>query len=127
MRRSICQSFISKLFRTAIPLKIFENMAVGTPILIDVKDESAQLVIRAGYGVCIPPGNVDVIAKTSLELAEHPELLTAMRRHSRRVVRHQYSRRTVSRRYLESLLTAISNYHGLVTVSEPQRAQQQAA
>ena len=43
------------LFKTVIPSKIFECMAMGLPIILGVEGESAEIVQAANCGLCIQP------------------------------------------------------------------------
>jgi glycosyltransferase involved in cell wall biosynthesis len=59
------------LFRTVIPSKIFEAMAMGVPLIHAVEGESATIVNAAGAGVCIPPGSPEALAEAILMLARN--------------------------------------------------------
>jgi glycosyltransferase involved in cell wall biosynthesis len=50
------------VFRTVIPSKIFEAMAMGIPLIHAVEGESARIVEEAGAGVCIPSGDPAAMA-----------------------------------------------------------------
>ena len=47
----------SELFTTVIPSKIFENAAMGIPILLGVKGEAQCIIENYGAGVCFEPEN----------------------------------------------------------------------
>lgn len=49
----------SELFTTVIPSKIFENAAMGIPILMGVEGEARQIVESYHAGVCFEPENED--------------------------------------------------------------------
>ena len=56
----------SDLFKTVIPSKIFENAAMGKPILMGVDGEAREIVEGHGAGLCFEPENGDdFIAKLS--------------------------------------------------------------
>jgi len=50
------------VFKTVIPSKSFEAMALGVPIIHAVEGESAQIVANAGSGVCVPSADAQAIA-----------------------------------------------------------------
>ena len=50
------------VFRTVIPSKIFESMAIGVPLVHAVEGESADLVREAGAGMCLPGGDAERLA-----------------------------------------------------------------
>ncbi len=47
----------SDTFKTVIPSKIFENAAMGKPILLGVEGESQAIIESYGAGVCFEPEN----------------------------------------------------------------------
>lgn len=47
----------SELFTTVIPSKIFENAAMGIPILMGVEGEAKEIVEHYGAGLCFEPEN----------------------------------------------------------------------
>lgn len=49
----------SELFKTVIPSKIFENAAMGIPILMGVDGEAKQIVESYNAGICFEPENED--------------------------------------------------------------------
>ncbi len=54
----------SDTFKTVIPSKIFENAAMGKPILLGVEGESQAIIESYGAGVCFEPENKrDFLAK----------------------------------------------------------------
>ena len=54
----------SKTFKTVIPSKIFENAAMGKPILLGLEGESKQIINHFEAGICFEPENkVDFVQK----------------------------------------------------------------
>ncbi|MBI5246006.1 MAG: glycosyltransferase family 4 protein [Elusimicrobia bacterium] len=66
------------LFKTVIPSKIFESMAMGVPVLMGVEGESREIVLREKAGVAFEPENaadlVSLIDKLSSDSARYQEL-----------------------------------------------------
>lgn len=59
----------SDLFKTVIPSKIFENAAMGIPILLGVQGEAQGIIEKYGAGLCFEPENEeDFCSKLSLLL-----------------------------------------------------------
>ena len=57
----------SELFKTVIPSKIFENAAMGIPILLGVEGESKQLLEKYDAGIGFEPENkVDFLNKIKI-------------------------------------------------------------
>lgn len=100
------------LFLTVIPSKIFESMAVGTPILMAVQGESAEIVSNTGSGFCIPSGDSDQMALTIRELESDRERLASMSHSGRDAVASTYSREANATRFLASMQAAIDTWNG---------------
>ncbi len=92
------------VFRTVIPSKIFEAMAMGTPLLHAVEGESADIVKKSGAGLCIPSGDartmadaVDYIFRSAIKAHE-------MRKSGPAFVAANYSRNVKAEEALRSLV-----------------------
>lgn len=68
------------LFRTVIPSKIFESMAMGIPILLGVEGEARDIVTKAGAGLAFTPGKGEELAAAMTALAGDPKRREAMAR-----------------------------------------------
>jgi len=62
------------LFRTVLPSKIFEAAAMAKPIVLGVEGFAADLVGRAGAGICIEPENEAQLLEAVSRLAADPSL-----------------------------------------------------
>ncbi len=95
----------TELFRTVMPSKIFEAAAMERPIVLGVEGFAADLVEKAGAGICIEPENEDELLAAVDRLAGDRPLgrrlgAAGLERIARR---HDYS--LLARRYLELLDT----------------------
>ena len=95
------------LFKTVIPSKIFECMAMGTPILMAVEGEAAEIVAAAGCGICIPSGDAAALAAAAERLAAESTLRAAMSTQGQAAAQHQFNRRTKALQMLDSLHRAL--------------------
>ncbi len=91
----------SDLFKTVIPSKIFESMAMECPIILGVEGESKELVNAAGAGICIEPENATALAATILALRNNPQQCLTIGRSAREFVVKNYDRRKIAERYLQ--------------------------
>lgn len=57
------------LFKITVPSKTQAYMAMGKPILMAVEGDAAELVTRAGCGICVPSQNVNALVDAALALA----------------------------------------------------------
>ncbi|MBK9305875.1 MAG: glycosyltransferase family 4 protein [Nitrospira sp.] len=88
----------SELFKTVIPSKIFESLAMEKPILLGVEGESAELIQAAQAGMCIEPEQADELAARVSELSHNPELCQQLGRNGRAYVIKHFDRTTLARR-----------------------------
>jgi glycosyltransferase involved in cell wall biosynthesis len=98
------------VFRTAIPSKTFECMAMGVPILMGVEGEAAGIVEESGSGVCIPPGDAEAMARETRGLSHSPERLRELGRNGIAAVEARYARPVLALRELSALEAAIEAY-----------------
>lgn len=61
----------SDLFKTVIPSKIFESMAMRRPIILGVEGEVADIIQESDSGVCIEPENAEQLADAVEHLFNH--------------------------------------------------------
>ncbi|NDD64042.1 MAG: glycosyltransferase, partial [Acidobacteria bacterium] len=96
------------IFTKVLPSKLFELMGAGCPIICSVEGEAAQLVERAGAGICIEPENPEALREAILRLRARPAERQTMGRSGEVFARTNYSRDALAKRYLEALCEHIS-------------------
>ena len=87
------------VFRTVVPSKLLEVMAVGRPILLGVEGEARSLVDRAGAGVAIEPENAVQLASAIRTLASDPERCRRLAENGRAFVTREFVREKLAERY----------------------------
>lgn len=95
----------SDLFKTVIPSKIFESLAMAKPIVLGVEGESAELLQAAKAGMCIEPEQADDLAACVLELSQNPERCQQLGRNGRRYVMEHFNRIVLARKLASVLET----------------------
>jgi len=95
------------LFKTVIPSKMFESMAMKKPIILGVEGESRELLEAAQGGLAIEPENSRELAESILKLAKNPGLCDELGDSGRDFVARHYDRKVLARRYAASLASAI--------------------
>ncbi len=71
------------LFRTVIPSKIFEAMAMGRPIVLAAPDgEAADIIRTTGAGVVLPAEDPQALAAAVSDLSAAPQRVAEMSRRS---------------------------------------------
>ena len=95
----------SDLFKTVIPSKIFESLAMAKPIILGVEGESADILRAAKAGICIEPEQADDLAAQVLELSQNAERCRQLGRNGRRYVMEHFDRIVLARKLASVLET----------------------
>jgi glycosyltransferase involved in cell wall biosynthesis len=90
----------TKLFRTVIPSKIFEAMAMARPILCAVDGECRKIIEDAKSGIYVEPENVDQMAETILQIWSKKDVLERMGKNGRVFVERYFNRDDLAKIYL---------------------------
>lgn len=88
------------LFTTVMPSKIFEAAAMAKPIVLGVQGHAAELVQRAGCGICIEPENETQLIAALEQLADDRELGAALGRAGRDYFVRRFDRAALAADYL---------------------------
>ena len=91
------------VFKTVIPSKIFEAMAMERPIILGVEGECKDLIEEAGCGICIEPENDAQLASVVLSLYRDRKKAERLGVSGRLYVKENYDRDVLAERYLETL------------------------
>ena len=89
------------LFKTVIPSKIFESMAMSVPIVLGVEGEVKGIIEQAQTGLCIEPESADQLANALLELKEDRALYTQLSARGRPYVSSEFDRKVLADQYLK--------------------------
>ncbi len=100
-----CMVLLKKrdLFKTVIPSKIFEAMAMERPIILAVEGESKGIIEQGNCGLCIEPENERELAESVLRLYRDPAAGIQMGLNGGRFVRVHFDRDALAKRYLEMI------------------------
>ena len=91
----------SPLFKTVIPSKIFEAMAMRIPILMGVEGESREIVEEACAGIGFKPESVEELLAAVKDLYVQPEKRRALGENGYRYVHQYHDRDALARRYMQ--------------------------
>ncbi|MEM1297703.1 MAG: glycosyltransferase family 4 protein [Pseudomonadota bacterium] len=95
-------------FRTVIPSKIFEAMAMGVPILMALPEgEATGIVNHHKVGLTCPPEDPGALANAIIRLAENPDLRTQLAANGTKAAR-SFDRTELARQMLSHLQHQIS-------------------
>ncbi len=92
-----------ELFKTVIPSKMFEAMAMKKPIILGVEGESRKILIESEAGICIEPESADELADAVLKFYEDERLIESMGEKGRAFVEKNFNRDMLANRYLTSI------------------------
>lgn len=88
-------------FKTVIPSKMFEAMALGVPMILGVEGEAKALVEEAGAGIAIMPEDDAQLAAAIERLADDRDLGAKLGASGQAFVRTHFDREQLARAYLE--------------------------
>ena len=103
---SIVHLKASPLFKTVIPSKIFEAMAMRIPILLGVDGETREIIEESEAGLFFTPEDSDALLEKVLLLRDDPALCTKIGLNGDAYVRQYHDREKIAQRYW-TLLEAV--------------------
>lgn len=89
------------------PLKLYEAMACGVPVICSDTPGQAEFVRAEGAGIVVPPENPRAVAQAAAALAADPDAAAAMGARGRRAVEERYSWRARARQRQDVIERAI--------------------
>jgi glycosyltransferase involved in cell wall biosynthesis len=89
------------------PNKLFDSLAAGKPVLINVPGWLGETVERNHCGRSLDPSCPEALADAMQEFADHPDLCRQMGQNARALAERQFDRRILAER-LERVLTSVS-------------------
>ena len=89
------------LFKTVLPSKIFESAAMRKAIVLGVEGCAADLVRRAGAGVCLEPENAEQLAAAVEMLDADPGLRQTYGESGHDHITQHFDRDRLSTEYLQ--------------------------
>ena len=98
----------NETFRTVVPSKLLEIMAVGRPIILGVEGEARSLLDRAAAGVSIEPESAPQLAAAIRALAGDPARCRRLGDNGRRFVQREFLREKLAGRYAELLARLVA-------------------
>ena len=81
----------TRFIKTAYPIKLFEYIICGKPVIASNLPAMGKIVKESGCGVLVNPMDIQEIAETIIYLLEHPEELKEMGESGRKAVEEKYS------------------------------------
>ena len=104
---SIVHLKASPLFKTVIPSKIFEAMAMRIPILLGVDGETREIIEESEAGLFFTPEDSDALLEKVIALRDDPAFCARLGMNGEAYVREYHDREKIARRYW-GLLEAVN-------------------
>lgn len=105
------------LFEGALPIKMYEAMACGRPILLGVDGEARRLAEQeAGAAIYVEPENPRALVSAIKTLREHPDMAEAMGKRGRAFVEAHFDRDMLTR-MLEARIAALAGKQSVAGMS----------
>jgi len=92
------------------PNKMFDSLAAGKPVLVNVPGWLGETVERNGCGRSLDPYRPEALADAMQELADQPELCRQMGRNARALAEREFDRRILAQRLERVLADAVARY-----------------
>lgn len=101
-----------ELFKTVLPSKVFEWMAMSRPILCAVQGECRALLSAAGAAVFTEPEDVKSMAEAIVRLRKDQEQMRRMGESGRAFVERHFDRDRLALGYLDLLESVVKGFGG---------------
>jgi glycosyltransferase involved in cell wall biosynthesis len=99
------------------PNKLFDSLAAGKPVLINVPGWLGETVERNGCGRSLDPYRPEALADTMQELADQPRLCRQMGKNARELAEREFDRRILAERLERVLTDAIARHRSSYRMS----------
>jgi glycosyltransferase involved in cell wall biosynthesis len=88
------------LFKTVMPSKVFESLAMARPVILGVQGFAAEFLRKSGGGICIEPENPHALLQALDQLRANPNLRQSMAETGRNYVLKFFDRDALAEEYL---------------------------
>jgi glycosyltransferase involved in cell wall biosynthesis len=93
-----------EMFKSVLPSKMFEIMAMARPIVLSVAGESRDVLLAAKAGIAVAPGDAKAIASAILDLNASADRARVFGQNGRAYVALHHDRRQLARRFESVML-----------------------
>lgn len=95
-------------FKTVIPSKMFEAMAMACPMIMGVEGEAKALMEAGGAGIAITPESAAELAAAVTQLADDPAFAAQLGASGRSFVAREFDRRVLAERLLGEMQALVA-------------------
>ena len=97
-----------EFFRDTVPVKLYDYMAVGLPVVHSGGGFAKQITEEAGSGLCFSPGDGPALARAIRDLSKRTDERSAISARARELVTRRFDRSVLAKAFEKELLGAIS-------------------
>jgi glycosyltransferase involved in cell wall biosynthesis len=90
-------------FETMIPMKLYEALGAGLPVVLGARGDAVEVLDRANAGIVVTPGDADEILAAVLELHNDSEQRWQYAENGRQYVEKNHSWNAIATEYSENL------------------------
>tara|TARA_A100001011_G_C14243199_1_gene814237 strand:+ start:85 stop:1299 length:1215 start_codon:yes stop_codon:yes gene_type:complete len=92
-----------ELFKTVIPSKIFESMALKKPILAGLIGESLEIIKSSNSGLKVIPENANSLVNEIVKLKNNPNLCDELSKNGFILVNERYNRKILAKKMINKI------------------------
>jgi len=96
-------------FETMIPMKLYEALGAGLPVVLGARGDAVDILERADAGISVEPGDADAIVEAVRALHDDPERRREYAENGRRYVVENHSWDVIAETYGEAMATLVSD------------------
>jgi glycosyltransferase involved in cell wall biosynthesis len=90
-------------FETMIPMKLYEALGAGLPVILGASGDAVKILSRADAGIVATPGDADAIVEAVKELRENAEKRQQFSENGRRYVAKNHSWDAIAEAYSDRI------------------------
>ncbi len=93
------------------PLKVFEYMAAGLPVIASDIGQIKELIQHEKQGLLVTPGSVTALTQALQQLTDHPQQASQLGYQAQQHVLQNYNWDAIAQRVLKEVFTTGKHYH----------------
>jgi glycosyltransferase involved in cell wall biosynthesis len=86
-----------------VPIKLYEAMASGRPVILVASGEAAEIVYTYQAGIVVKPGDIAGLTQAVHALYTQPELRRALGENGRRAAEQHFDQTKIVTRFIDHL------------------------
>ncbi len=95
-----------ELFKDVIPSKMYDYLAAGKPMIINIDGEGARIIRESQSGIVVPPEDPKELADALLKIKSDRKAADKMGENGRKYARENYDKKKIAEKLNELLVSA---------------------